>query len=76
MLVGLGEAGKTSLLNALRVRGGKGKRAGEHAVATAVTDGIDIKEWVVDLEDKGRDVCVGRAVGKFFELANSFLGPK
>ena len=73
MLVGLGEAGKTSLLNALRVRGGKGKKAGEQAVATAVTDGIDIKEWVVDLEDKSRDaVCVGRAFGKFLELANSF----
>ena len=48
MLVGLGEAGKTSLLNALR----KGYSNSEAAfVAPQVTDGIDIKEWEVNLED-------------------------
>jgi hypothetical protein len=44
MLVGLGEAGKTSLLNALI-------RRSEHD-APDITDGINIKEWVVDLPDQ------------------------
>ena len=46
MLVGLGEAGKTSLLNALR----KGYSNSETGTPQ-VTDGIDIKEWEVNLED-------------------------
>lgn len=45
MLVGLGEAGKTSLLNSLISR----KRSKERPL---LTDGIDINDWIVDLEDK------------------------
>lgn len=51
MLVGLGEAGKTSLLNALMSKK-SGKKAGSEAIATSITDGINIKEWVVSLEDQ------------------------
>ena len=47
MLVGLGEAGKTSLLNALMKPNRSNKRP-------KITDGIDIKEWIVDLEDKSQ----------------------
>ena len=46
MFVGLGEAGKTSLLKALRQ-----DTANDHE-EVQVTDGIDIKEWQVTLEDK------------------------
>lgn len=44
-MVGLGEAGKTSLLNSLISR----KRSKERPL---LTDGIDINDWIVDLEDK------------------------
>jgi leucine-rich repeat kinase 2 len=44
MLVGLGEAGKTSLLNALM----KKKQNQERPT---LTDGIDIKEWSIKLKD-------------------------
>jgi len=47
MLVGLGEAGKTSLLNALIKRRKSNQRP-------KITDGIDIKDWIVDLEDKSQ----------------------
>jgi hypothetical protein len=42
--VGLGEAGKTSLLNSLMNKVG--------AQRPEITDGIDITEWSIDLEDK------------------------
>ena len=44
MLVGLGEAGKTSLVNSLM------NKAQTHS-RPDITDGIDIKNWVVDLPD-------------------------
>lgn len=47
MLVGLGEAGKTSLLNALRKN-----NHSEETRPTEVTDGINIKDWTIPLEDK------------------------
>ena len=47
MLVGLGEAGKTSLLNALI-----NKRQSKEK--PKITDGIDIRDWVVDLEDQSQ----------------------
>ena len=43
MLVGLGQAGKTSLLRSL-----KGESCDEN---TDLTDGIKIDDWVIDLED-------------------------
>ncbi len=48
MLVGLGEAGKTSLLNALR----RTAKANADFLPPPITDGINIKEWVVDLPDR------------------------
>lgn len=45
MLVGLGEAGKTSLLNALT--NGTNERP-------MLTDGIEIKDWTIDLDDKSQ----------------------
>ena len=47
MLVGLGEAGKTSLLNALINKRQSKERP-------KITDGIDIRDWVVDLEDQSQ----------------------
>ena len=44
MLVGLGEAGKTSLLHALIDKS-------SHHERPPITDGIDIKEWSVPLPD-------------------------
>ncbi|CAF0816500.1 unnamed protein product [Brachionus calyciflorus] len=44
MLVGLGEAGKTSLMNSLISASNSNK--------PELTDGIDIKDWVVELPDK------------------------
>ncbi len=46
--MGLGEAGKTSLLNALR------KENNEEELEVNITDGINIKDWEVSLEDKTR----------------------
>ncbi|RNA38605.1 serine threonine- kinase pats1 [Brachionus plicatilis] len=43
MLVGLGQAGKTSLLRTL-----KGEQCDE---STELTDGIEIDDWIIDLED-------------------------
>ncbi len=45
MLVGLGEAGKTSLVNSLMIRSSKHNRP-------QITDGIDIRDWSVDLPDE------------------------
>jgi GTPase SAR1 family protein len=42
--VGLGEAGKTSLLNAI-------SKKSEHD-SPDITDGINIKEWEINLPDK------------------------
>ena len=51
MLVGLGEAGKTSLLNALiTAQSDETTRKGTHK-RPPITDGIDIKEWSVELRD-------------------------
>ncbi len=47
MLVGLGEAGKTSLLNALM-------RKKENQERPLLTDGIDIKEWSIGLPDNSQ----------------------
>jgi GTPase SAR1 family protein len=46
MLVGLGEAGKTSLIHALINKKG--------ASRPVITDGIEIREWSVDLPDKSQ----------------------
>jgi leucine-rich repeat kinase 2 len=46
MLVGLGEAGKTSLIHALINKNG--------ASRPVITDGIEIREWSVDLPDKSQ----------------------
>jgi Leucine-rich repeat (LRR) protein len=45
MLVGLGEAGKTSLVNSLTTKSNTHQRP-------TITDGIDIKDWIVQLPDK------------------------
>ena len=47
MLVGLGEAGKTTLLNALRA-----DNSTDRSKKVEVTDGIEIKDWNITLEDK------------------------
>ena len=49
MLVGLGEAGKTSLLNALMKTHNENEQV---FVPPLITDGINIKEWEVGLPDK------------------------
>ena len=46
--MGLGEAGKTSLLNALR------QNYEQTYEAVSVTDGINIKDWVINLEDNSK----------------------
>jgi len=46
MLVGLGEAGKTSLISALIDKSG--------ASRPVITDGIEIREWSIDLPDKSQ----------------------
>jgi GTPase SAR1 family protein len=46
MLVGLGEAGKTSLLNALRKE--------NNTEELQVTDGISIKDWEIILQDNSK----------------------
>jgi leucine-rich repeat kinase 2 len=45
MLVGLGEAGKTSLINSLIKSSSSSERP-------LITDGIEIKDWSIELEDK------------------------
>ena len=49
MLVGLGEAGKTSLLNALRSKGEN------TSLDVQVTDGINIKDWEIQLGVDGTE---------------------
>lgn len=44
--MGLGEAGKTSLVNALK------NEYNDDYDAPSVTDGIDIKDWNINLDDK------------------------
>ena len=44
----MGEAGKTSLLNALR------HNYEQTYEAVSVTDGINIKDWVIDLDDNSK----------------------
>ena len=49
MLVGLGEAGKTSLVNSLIKTSNS-----QNLDRPLITDGIDIKDWDVELPDKSR----------------------
>ena len=58
MLVGLGEAGKTSLMNALI--------SSSHSRKPQLTDGIDIKDWSIDLPDSSKLTYSIWDFGNFF----------
>ncbi len=70
MLVGLGEAGKTSLVNSLTNKSNTHQRP-------IITDGIDIKDWIVQLPDKSKLTYsiwdFGLIKLCFFTSENSFI---
>ncbi|XP_071152762.1 uncharacterized protein [Mytilus edulis] len=54
MFIGLGQAGKTTLLNALRSE----KKKTEKTEDVELTDGIDIIPWIVPVEHEGRKIDI------------------
>lgn len=59
MLVGLGEAGKTSLLNSLI-------DSSNHSIKPTITDGIVIKDWTIELPDRTNLTYSMWDFGKYF----------